>query len=38
MMANGYGHITEKIAEYTKMASGTIKSISDNSRKKSGKI
>ncbi|MDN3365384.1 sigma factor-like helix-turn-helix DNA-binding protein [Priestia megaterium] len=34
MMANGYGHSVEEIAEYTKMASGTIKSILDRCRKK----
>ena len=37
MMANGYGYSVEEIAEYRKMASGTIKSILDRSRK-TGKI
>lgn len=34
MMANGYGHTVEQIAEYTTMASGTVSSLLDRARKK----
>ncbi|MFQ6391365.1 sigma factor-like helix-turn-helix DNA-binding protein [Priestia aryabhattai] len=34
MMANGYGHTVEQIAEYTSMASGTVSSLLDRARKK----
>jgi positive control factor len=34
MMANGYGHTVEQIAEYTTMASGTVSSLLNRARKK----